>query len=114
VAAVIEARGGHDAHGLVFPRAIAPFSVCMFCAPHGSASAASACFAALKQRFAGDALFDDREQQSFGVKMAEARLLGVPWIVVVTKSGAFELHERARSADKPRVFAGLAELLNAL
>jgi len=114
VAAVIEARGGHDSHGLLFPRAIAPFSVCMFSAPQGSASAASECFAALKQRFTGDVLFDDREQQSFGVKMAEARLLGVPWIVVVTKSGALELHERARSADKPRVFATSAELLSAL
>ncbi|MCB1837951.1 MAG: proline--tRNA ligase, partial [Alcanivoracaceae bacterium] len=34
-----------------------------------------------------DVLFDDREKERFGVKMADAELLGIPHRVLVTEKG---------------------------
>ena len=48
----------------------------------------------MKKKMENDLLLDDRDHQSFGSKMAEAKLLGVPNIIVVSKTGALELHKR--------------------
>ncbi|MDR1935751.1 MAG: proline--tRNA ligase [Candidatus Accumulibacter sp.] len=82
----------HDARGIVFPRAIAPFEVCVV--PMGYAkseavrAAADRLYATLGA--AGiDVLLDDRDERP-GVLFADMELIGVPHRVVVGERGLAE------------------------
>jgi prolyl-tRNA synthetase len=79
----------HDANGICWPTAIAPFEVIVVIA-----NAADAGQTALGERIyaelqaAGvDALLDDRGERA-GVKFKDADLLGIPWRVVVGRGAA--------------------------
>ena len=105
VAAAIEQ--GHDKWGIIFPLAIAPYSVAILpMAVDGEVlEAAEKLYADLSA--AGiDVLMDDRDLRP-GVKFKDADLIGIPLRVVVgakgLKEGAVELKHRAwrRRGDDP-------------
>ena len=101
-AAAIEQR--HDADGIVWPWAIAPFQVHVVPVAVKDATqsaAAEAIYAALGA--AGfDVLIDDRDERA-GVKFKDADLLGCPLRVTVgqglVKEGIVEIRERATRRD---------------
>jgi len=82
----------HDERGIVFPRAIAPFEVCIV--PMGYAKSESVKAAADKLyadlKTAGvDVLLDDRNERP-GVMFADMELIGIPHRVVVGERGLGE------------------------
>ncbi len=112
VAAVAEQR--HDAHGLVWPAALAPYDVHVVPVGKGEEQRAAAEQLAAALAAAGrDVLLDDRVA-SPGEKFADADLIGIPVHVVVGKAladGEVEVKDRA-SGDRRRVRLGavVAEL----
>ena len=82
----------HDERGIIFPRAIAPFEVCIV--PMGYAkseavkAAADKLYADLKARGI-DVLLDDRNERP-GVMFADMELIGVPHRIVVGERGLAE------------------------
>jgi prolyl-tRNA synthetase len=92
----------HDERGIVWPFAVAPFEVHLIALPMKDAQVretAESLYAML--RFEGvDVLFDDREE-SAGVKLTDADLVGIPLRVTVSKrglgSGTVELKLRNES-----------------
>ncbi|MGH8867882.1 MAG: proline--tRNA ligase [Actinomycetes bacterium] len=97
VAAIAEQR--HDAHGLCWPRAVAPADVHLVATGKDDAVFDAA------EKLASDAeaagirvLYDDRRGVSPGVKFKDAELLGVPTILVVGRGlvdGLVEVKDRA-------------------
>ena len=90
VGAAIEHR--HDDRGIIFPRAIAPFEVCIV--PMGYAKSEAVRTAADKLHAdleaAGiDVLLDDRDERP-GVMFAEMELIGIPHRIVVGERGLKE------------------------
>jgi prolyl-tRNA synthetase len=102
-AAAVEQR--HDADGIVWPWAIAPFHVHLV--PVAVKDAAQMKAAEELERTLQDASFDvlldDRDERA-GVKFKDADLLGVPIRVTVgnalAKEGVVEIRERASRADR--------------
>jgi prolyl-tRNA synthetase len=102
-AAAVEQR--HDADGIVWPWAIAPFHVHLVpvsVKDVGQMAAAGEIYRAL--RAAGfDVLMDDREERA-GVKFKDADLLGIPIRVTIgnalAKEGVVEVRQRATRADR--------------
>ncbi|MFC5068812.1 proline--tRNA ligase [Flaviflagellibacter deserti] len=98
VAAIIEA--GHDDNGIVWPDAVAPFSVGLANLKAGDSAVDTACedlYAKLNA--AGkDVLYDDTDERP-GSKFATMDLIGLPWQLVVgpkgLASGTVELKRRA-------------------
>lgn len=97
VAAAIEQ--GHDQNGIIFPLAIAPFSVAVL--PMAQSGAAWDEANRLYQELCAagmDALLDDRDLRP-GVKFKDGDLLGIPYRLVVgekgLKNGQVELKHRA-------------------
>ena len=105
---------GHDARGIIFPDAIAPFAVAV-CAigPDKSPAvreAAEALYAALKA--AGvDALLDDRGERP-GVMFADMELIGIPHRLTIgergLKEGKVEYQHRRDAAATPLALADAA------
>jgi prolyl-tRNA synthetase len=87
----------HDDSGLVFPVAIAPYQVVVTALGRkgGVPEAAESLYDRLRQRY--DVLYDDRDE-SPGVKLKDADLLGIPVRVVVSqklqKTGQLEVKVR--------------------
>ena len=112
VAAIAEQS--HDASGLCWPAAVAPYDVHLV--PVGKGGDALAAAEGLADELAAAGLrvlLDDRDS-SAGEKFADADLIGVPVIVVVGKAladGEVEVKDR-RSGDRRRV--GLADLVATL
>jgi len=96
VAAIAEQS--HDAHGLIWPREIAPADVHLVIAgKDGTIGAAGERLAAELAATGLRVILDDRPATS-GVKFADAELLGVPTILVVGRglaSGVVEVKDRA-------------------
>jgi prolyl-tRNA synthetase len=102
VAAAIEQN--HDAAGIVWPAALAPFDVSLL----NMRATDDACKAAAEKLYADwtakglDILYDDRDETA-GIKFADADLLGNPWQCVVgpksLKEGLAEWKNR-RSGEK--------------
>ncbi|MEO8747126.1 MAG: proline--tRNA ligase [Rhodanobacter sp.] len=101
VAAAIEQC--HDAKGIVWPQALAPWSVaiCIINSRHVPAvsAAAEALYQALRERGI-EVVLDDRGLRP-GSMFADMELIGIPHRVVVSERGvaAGNLEYRARSAD---------------
>jgi prolyl-tRNA synthetase len=97
VAAVVE--NSHDAHGIIWPRELAPADVHIVATGKDQAVFVEAERIAMELDARGvTALYDDRPKVSPGVKFADAELIGVPTIVVVGKNlaeGAIEVRDRA-------------------
>jgi prolyl-tRNA synthetase len=84
VGALIEAN--HDAAGIIWPDAVAPFTCAILNLKQGDATCDAMC-EALYARLGAHALYDDREERA-GVKFADADLMGHPWQIVVGPRGA--------------------------
>ena len=86
MATTIEQR--HDAAGMIWPKALAPFQVAVVVATRdheGAVTEAERIYAELRERGV-DVVIDDRDQTA-GVKFADADLIGYPVQVVVGKRG---------------------------
>lgn len=105
----------HDAHGICWPTAIAPFEAIVVIA-----NAADAGQVQLAEQLYGqlqaagiDVLLDDRSERA-GVKFKDADLIGIPWRVVVGRGaveGQVELVERAGGAAQALAADGLVPQL---
>ena len=95
VGALIEAH--HDEAGIKWPDGVAPFRVGLLNLKPGDAACDALC-EGIYAHFAGDALYDDRDERA-GRKFADADLMGHPWQIVVGPRGAgtgtVELKRRA-------------------
>jgi prolyl-tRNA synthetase len=80
----------HDGDGIVWPRALAPFAVCIVAV--GDEPEVVAAAGALAESLAArgiDALWDDRDERA-GAKFKDADLIGIPFRVTVGKRGLAE------------------------
>jgi prolyl-tRNA synthetase len=95
VGALIEAH--HDDAGIIWPDSVAPFKAAILNLKVGDATCDRMC-EELYGKFAGEALYDDRDDRA-GAKFADADLMGHPWQLVVGPRGAaagrVELKRRA-------------------
>jgi prolyl-tRNA synthetase len=105
VGAIIEAS--HDAAGIVWPEAVAPFRVGLINLKVGDTDCDRACggvYRKLVERGV-DVLYDDREERA-GAKFADMDLIGLPWQCVVgprgLKAGTVELKNR-RTGERQEV-----------
>ncbi len=83
---------GHDARGIIFPKALAPFDIVICPIAYGKSEttqqAANDLYQSLKQ--AGvDVLLDDRNERP-GVMFAESDLMGIPHRIVIGERGLKE------------------------
>jgi prolyl-tRNA synthetase len=99
VAAAIEQN--HDAHGIIWPEAIAPFQVVLVPINYQKSTRVQETADSLYEQFnaAGiDVLLDDRDARP-GVKFADSELMGIPHRIVIGERGldAGNLEYRHRS-----------------
>ena len=88
-AAIIEAS--HDDAGIIWPEAVAPFTVIILNLKQGGSDTDAACerlYGALRARGV-DVLYDDLDQRP-GAKFATADLIGIPWQLLVGPKGLAE------------------------
>jgi prolyl-tRNA synthetase len=92
---------GHDEHGIVWPRAIAPYDVHVVALP-GVEEQAEAAAAALDEAGA-QVLLDDRDARA-GEKFADADLIGIPIRVTVGRKtledGAVDVRDRETGEER--------------
>jgi prolyl-tRNA synthetase len=105
----------HDADGIIWPQAIAPYEVIVVIA-----NVQEAAQVALAEKLYGelqdaghDVLLDDRPERA-GVKFKDADLIGIPWRVVVGRGAASGQVELVRRADGERQELSATDLLAAL
>jgi prolyl-tRNA synthetase len=92
------AEQSHDAHGLIWPREIAPAEVHVVIAGKDESVGAAGERLAAELAAAGLRVILDDRLATAGVKFADAELLGVPTILVVGRglaSGVVEVKDRA-------------------
>jgi prolyl-tRNA synthetase len=102
VAAAIEQN--HDANGIVWPEALAPFQVVLVPINYQKSTRVQETADALYQQFSAagiDVLLDDRDVRP-GVKFADSELLGIPHRLVIGDRGlaAGNLEYRHRRATE--------------
>ncbi len=116
MAAIIETH--HDAHGIIWPAAVAPFEVYLLTLGRGDAIHARGGALYDELRGAGlDVLLDDRPERA-GVKFADADLIGAPLRLTLSErtldAGEAE-YKRRDGSDQGRLpLAGLPERVRAL
>ncbi|CAN5203811.1 proline--tRNA ligase [soil metagenome] len=108
----------HDALGLRWPAAVAPFDVHLVIAnKDAEARSGAGELATALDRLGFEVLFDDRTA-SPGVKFKDAELLGMPWVVVVGRgwtNGVVELRNRfTGEAREIRVDSAATDIAAAL
>jgi len=103
---------GHDEHGIVWPRAIAPYDVHVVALP-GAEQQAEAAARALDDAGA-EVLLDDRDGRA-GEKFADADLIGIPLRVTVGKKtladGAVDVRDRKTGEDRRVSVAELGSIV---
>mgnify|MGYP001225184743 CR=1 FL=1 len=84
--AIIEAS--HDANGIIWPDAVAPFKVGLINLKPDDAAVSGACRTLYAQLGAAgvDTLYDDRDLRP-GTKFADMDLIGLPWQVIIGPKG---------------------------
>jgi len=120
-AAAVEQR--HDADGIVWPWAIAPFHVHIVpvAVKDAAQMAAATEIEKLLEDAGFDVLMDDRDERA-GVKFKDADLLGVPIRITVgnalAKGGVVEIRERATRAEwkvpRERVLEAVRKIVDGL
>ncbi len=93
----------HDERGLVWPPEVAPYDVHVVPIGRGDQLKHALELAGRLTAEGREVLVDDRADASAGVKLTDAELIGVPWIVVVGRrvgEGVVELRDRA--SGEPR------------
>ena len=97
-AVAVVAEQHHDERGLVWPREVSPYDVEVVPVGRGDQPAHARDLAERLADTGLRVLVDDREATA-GVKLTDAELIGVPWIVVVGRradEGVVEVRDRAR------------------
>ena len=113
VGAIIEAK--HDAAGIIWPEAVAPYKVALINlrADDAACTAAADGLYAQLQAAGVEVLYDDRDERG-GAKFATADLIGLPWQLVVgpkgVAAGTVELKRRAGEREELSVEAALERL----
>ena len=102
VAAAIEQN--HDERGITWPDAIAPFQIALIPVNLKKSEREKAVCEQLYADLTSagyEVLYDDREKERLGVKLADAELIGIPHRIVVAERGLDEgqLEYRARRDD---------------
>ncbi len=120
-AAAVEQR--HDADGIIWPWAIAPFHVHIVpvAVKDAAQMAAATEIEKLLEGAGFDVLMDDRDERA-GVKFKDADLLGVPIRITVgnalAKEGVVEIRERATRAEwkvsRERVLEAIRKIVDGL
>jgi prolyl-tRNA synthetase len=112
VAAAIEQN--YDDRGIIWPEAIAPFSIALVALKYEKSEAVRSQADALYETLTAagyDVILDDRPKVSPGAKMADMELMGIPHRIVISdrglEAGTVEYKYR-RAADKQEI--QLAEL----
>jgi prolyl-tRNA synthetase len=99
VAAAVEQ--GHDEHGIVWPRTIAPYDVHVLALPGVEHQAEEA--ARVLDQAGAEVLLDDRDARA-GEKFADADLIGIPLRVTVgrktAEDGGVDVRERAGGEER--------------
>jgi prolyl-tRNA synthetase len=118
LAVVVECH--HDERGIVWPLAVAPFSVVVVVAQSNDDEVAAAGESLYQQLIAAgvEVIIDDRPERA-GVKFSDAELTGIPYRITVGKrglaEGTAELTERltgeTRKVALPDVVTELTGLL---
>jgi prolyl-tRNA synthetase len=111
LAAVVECH--HDERGIIWPVAVAPFTVDVVVAQSEDAETAAAGDSVYEQLTAAgiETIIDDRAERA-GVKFRDAELTGIPFRVTVGKRGlAGNAVEVTRRASGETVRVGLEDLL---
>jgi prolyl-tRNA synthetase len=115
VACIVEEH--HDEKGIVWPDAVAPYPAHLVALGAGKDAAVAEAADALYQRLADagvDVLYDDRDE-SPGVKLTDAELLGMPRTVTISTrslaAGGAEVTERASGERTVRPIAEVEALL---
>jgi prolyl-tRNA synthetase len=110
-AAAIEQH--HDANGIIWPQAIAPFEIIVSVANTSDAAqkqAGDLLYQSLLEAGA-DVLYDDRDERA-GVKFKDADLLGIPYRITVGKllaQGLVELKHRSHAEAETVPLQGAVE-----
>jgi prolyl-tRNA synthetase len=103
---------GHDEHGIVWPRAIAPYDVHVVALPGGEQQAEDA--ARALDEAGAEVLLDDRDARA-GEKFADADLIGIPIRVTVGKKtlddGAADVRDRKTGAEQRVALAELGSVV---
>ncbi len=105
----------HDADGIIWPAAIAPFTVIVVIAnvqETAQVQLAERLYAEL-QAAGHEVLLDDRPERA-GVKFKDADLIGIPWRVVVGRGAASGQVELVRRRDGERQELAAGDLVAAL
>jgi prolyl-tRNA synthetase len=107
----------HDEKGIAWPDGVAPFRAHLVALGAGKDPAVGESADGLYQRLTNagvEVLYDDRDE-SPGVKLTDAELLGMPWIVTVSTrslaAGGAEVTERASGERSVRPFQDVEALL---
>jgi prolyl-tRNA synthetase len=110
IAAAVEQ--GHDEHGILWPRAIAPYDVHVVALPGVEQQAEEA--ARLLDEAGAEVLLDDRDARA-GEKFADADLIGIPLRVTVGKKtaedGSVDVRERAGGEERRVPLAELGSVV---
>jgi len=112
--AIIEAS--HDAGGIIWPDAVAPFDVMVINLRASDAAVSAACEEAVAQLEAAgrDVLYDDTDERPGG-KFATADLIGIPWQLTIgpkgVAEGVVELKRRATGEKQTLPLAQAMELI---
>lgn len=112
--AIIEAS--HDANGIIWPDAVAPFGAAVLNLRVGDAACDEVCETAYKALTAAgiDPLYDDRDDRP-GAKFAATDLVGIPWQLIVGPKGVAEgVVELKRRATGERQTLPLEAALKAI
>jgi prolyl-tRNA synthetase len=107
VAAAIEQN--HDARGIIFPRAMAPFELALVPIGAGKNPQVRATAEALYRDLAAagiDVLLDDRDERP-GVALADMELIGIPHRIVVGERGlkTGQVEYQGRRESKAQLFS---------
>ena len=108
VGAIIEAQ--HDAAGIIWPDAIAPFRAGILNLRQGDVTTDGICDQ-IYEKLGTEALYDDRSERA-GAKFADADLMGHPWqIIVGPRAAALGQVELKRRATGERMELSIADAL---
>jgi prolyl-tRNA synthetase len=110
-AVAVIAEQHHDERGLAWPAEVAPYDVHVVPVGRGDQPGLALDLAGRLEAAGLRVLVDDRADASAGVKLTDAELLGMPWIVVVGRraaEGVAEVRERRTGAAREVAFGAVA------
>ena len=96
--AIIEREGGNTKEGIVWPKKIAPYSWVFFASPNlkNDANKEEEEMFSFLSNEVKDVLYDDRKNVSFGVKIAESKLLGIQNLIILRDDLTIEVENQQK------------------